>query len=205
MMWILLSLVSLVVSIDAYAQRRGGFAGHAPPLGKSVSINPAPREHPRPPIPQIIVPYAVPYPVYTEGGYSADNPQAEAANGIAPYPYPPQPPNAPIAPAREQIFSPTTIDPYMAGLRQGAEGPARNASAPTCPPDPARNSDPAQFFIALKDHWVYTAIVYWVESGTLHYVTSRGSHNQVSLDLVDRRLSQNLNAGRRAEFVLPPE
>ena len=38
MMWILLSLVSLVVSIDAYAQRRGGFAGHAPPLGRVISI-----------------------------------------------------------------------------------------------------------------------------------------------------------------------
>jgi len=204
MMWILLSLLSLVVSIDAYAQYRGGFAGHAQPLGKSVSINHAPREHPRPPLPQIIVPYAVPYPVYAEGARSAHNPPVEAANGAElPDQYPTQPPSA----LPQQLTPPTIVDTYMAGARQSAisESRATNVSAPTCPPQPPTNSNQAQFFIALKDHWVYTAIAFWVESGTLHYVTSRGSHNQVSLDLVDRQLSQNLNAGRLDDLVLPSE
>jgi len=207
MMWILITFGLLLISMDAYAQRRGGFGGQAPRSGNPISIKPSSPAYARPPIRQILVPYAVPYPVYAEGGYSVDNPQIEAGNGIeAPYPYPPQSPNALIAPAREQISQPTTFNQNMPKERQGVvpEGAATNVAAPTCPAEPAR-SDPPQLFIALKDHWVYTAIAFWVESGTLHYVTSRGSHNQVSLDLVDRRLSQELNAGRRVDFVLPPD
>jgi hypothetical protein len=60
----------------------------------------------------------------------------------------------------------------------------------------------AHFFIALKD-LICTAIAYWVQGDTLHYITSAGSHNQVSLALVDRATSQKLNAGRLVDLVLP--
>lgn len=59
-------------------------------------------------------------------------------------------------------------------------------------------------FIALKDSRVYTAVAYWVQGETLHYITPNGSHNQVSLDLVDRNLSSRLNAGRLVELMLAP-
>ena len=42
-----------------------------------------------------------------------------------------------------------------------------------------------------------------VEDGTLNYVTIQGDQNSVSLDLVDRELSQRLNRDRRVAFGLP--
>jgi hypothetical protein len=39
----------------------------------------------------------------------------------------------------------------------------------------------------------------------LHYLTSHGSHNQVSLALVDRKITARLNAGSRDPFILPPQ
>jgi hypothetical protein len=64
--------------------------------------------------------------------------------------------------------------------------------------------DRFQVFIALKDSRVYTAVAYWVQGETLHYITPGGIHNQVSLDLVDRKLSARLNAGRLVELALAP-
>jgi hypothetical protein len=61
----------------------------------------------------------------------------------------------------------------------------------------------ANVFIAIKGH-VCTAIAYWVQGDTLHYITAQGSHNQVSLVLVDRQTSAKLNAGRLVKLVLPP-
>ncbi len=66
------------------------------------------------------------------------------------------------------------------------------------PPD-----DQALFLIALKDGSVYTAVAYWVEGGVLHYITPQGRHNQASLDLVDRQLSEKLNQGHKVQFRLP--
>jgi hypothetical protein len=66
-------------------------------------------------------------------------------------------------------------------------------------------AEPVQFFIALKDGLVVIAIAYWVEDGTLHYISSGGTHNQVSLELVDRQTSMKLNSSgvRGVEFALP--
>ncbi len=60
------------------------------------------------------------------------------------------------------------------------------------------------YLIAFKDHTIYAALAYWVEDGTLHYVTNQNTHNQVSLDLVDRELSDRLNRERSVDFRLPP-
>jgi hypothetical protein len=43
-----------------------------------------------------------------------------------------------------------------------------------------------------------------MEGATLHYVTVDHALNQVSLDLIDRDLSQRLNSERSIEFKLPP-
>jgi len=61
----------------------------------------------------------------------------------------------------------------------------------------------AHVFIAFKGH-VCTAIAYWVQGDTLHYITAQGSHNQVSLVLVDRPTSAKLNSGRLVKLILPP-
>jgi hypothetical protein len=70
-------------------------------------------------------------------------------------------------------------------------------------PQPEREL-PVEFFIALKDGWVTGAVAYWIREETLHYITFQGSHNMVSLDLVDRQRSARLNEGGRVPFILPP-
>jgi hypothetical protein len=44
-----------------------------------------------------------------------------------------------------------------------------------------------------------------MEGNTLHYVSVEHSMNQVSLDLIDRDLSQRLNDERGVEFKLPKQ
>jgi hypothetical protein len=64
-------------------------------------------------------------------------------------------------------------------------------------------SDQPYFLIAMKDSTIYAASAYWVEDNTLNYLTLQGNENQVSLDLVDRELSQRLNRDRSVAFGLP--
>lgn len=67
-----------------------------------------------------------------------------------------------------------------------------------------RASDEATIYlIALKDHNIVQALGYWMEGSTLHYVNAEHSLNQVSIDLIDRDLSQRLNDERGVEFKLP--
>jgi len=80
----------------------------------------------------------------------------------------------------------------------------RMYQAPT-PAAQAPPEEPVMFLIALKDSSVYSAVAYWVEGESLHYITPQGKANQVSLALVDRDISQKLNEGRKVEFRLPAE
>jgi hypothetical protein len=59
------------------------------------------------------------------------------------------------------------------------------------------------FFIALNDGSVYTAIAYWVEASTLHYMTPEYIHNQVSLALVDQKTSAALNTNQSVPLAPP--
>jgi hypothetical protein len=76
------------------------------------------------------------------------------------------------------------------------------------PSEPARRSAapledrPTIYLIALKDSSVQSAIGYWSERGVLHYVTPSGVVNHVSLDQVDRSLTNQLNSERNLEFSL---
>lgn len=146
----------------------------------------------------VLVPYVVPYPAYTDSGYFAE----------PPYAYQQQPPpGTPMEMPPQQSGPPVAINQYVPDAGQAPPPPDSPAvqtyqvpvSPRPAPPEPT----PPTFFIALKDGWVYTTSVYWVDKGTLHYITAQGKHNQVSLDLVDRQTSAKLNEGR-AEFRLPP-
>jgi hypothetical protein len=50
---------------------------------------------------------------------------------------------------------------------------------------------------------IRAAASYWVDGGTLHYVTLQREEKQVPLDTVDRDLSLQLNRERRVSFQLP--
>jgi len=143
------------------------------------------------------------YPLFV-GGYSN------------PYPYDQQPNVTIIYPAQtapqvtiNQQFGPEPARPVIREYGPGSwpnspESPGvRVYEAPSPPPAPP-SEDQVIFLIALKDSSVYSAVAYWVEGETLHYVTPQGKHNQVSLDLVDRQVSDKLNQGRKVEFRLPP-
>jgi hypothetical protein len=63
--------------------------------------------------------------------------------------------------------------------------------------------EPAHYLIAFKDHTIYVALAYWVDGDTLHYFTGGNTHNQVSLSLLDRPLTERLNKESGFDFKLP--
>ena len=144
-------------------------------------------------------------PVFVGGYYG---PPQEQQPTVIVYPTPP----AQTAPQVTiyQNFAPETARPVIREYGPGSwdkppqESGVRVYEAPSRPPAAAPPEDQVVFLIALKDGSVYTALAYWVEGETLHYITSQGKHNQVTLVLVDRELSQRLNQGRKVEFRLPP-
>ncbi len=137
------------------------------------------------------------YPVYVGGysdaGYAPPDPgyAGSYAGSYAP------PPPAPAAPTVfiNQNFAPPAppAEPVETIHTYDARPPADN-SAP----------DPQYYLIALKDHSVYSAVAYWVEDGTLHYITTPNIRNQTSLDLVDMALTAKLNQDRGVTVSLPP-
>ncbi len=62
---------------------------------------------------------------------------------------------------------------------------------------------PTIYLLALRDHTIVQALGYWMEGNTLHYVSAEHTLNQLSIDLVDRDLSQRLNDERNLDFHLP--
>ena len=105
-----------------------------------------------------------------------------------------------------QNFAPDVARPIVREYVSDANGGIRvygPQSQVAQPEAPVAEESPT-FLIAFKDHTIYAAIAYWVEGDTLHYVTNQSTHNQVSLDLVDRELSDRLNRERQVDFRLPP-
>jgi hypothetical protein len=140
------------------------------------------------------IPYIVPVPVYVGGSYDQGIPPSEDPSGpAASSPFPP-----PIMVAPPVGRLPAIIDGHLQNSEPEPASPPERAC-----PQPER-ADPVQFFIAMKDGWVTIALAYWIREGTLHYITLEGSHNMVSLELVDRPKSARLNEGGRAPFILPP-
>ncbi|MGI8741793.1 MAG: hypothetical protein ACR2NN_04320 [Bryobacteraceae bacterium] len=76
--------------------------------------------------------------------------------------------------------------------------PSRSANT-----TPKQDGQPTLYLIAFRDNSIVQALGYWVEDGNLHYVSAGHTLNQVSLDLIDRDLSQRLNDERGIEFKLP--
>lgn len=136
-----------------------------------------------------IYPYAVP--VYVGGFYdnpyvgdeSVPPPQAQQPNVVVVYPPMQQP------------------APYNAPGDNLAPGPQPNASQSTSA-EPAP-PEPQQYLIAFKDHTIYSALAFWVDGDTLHYFTSGNTHNQVSLSLIDKPLTERLNRESGTDLHLP--
>jgi hypothetical protein len=75
-------------------------------------------------------------------------------------------------------------------------------AAPINPGDPL--TPPASYYlIAYKDRSIYSALAYWIEGDTLHYVTTQNTHNQASLSLIDVDQTYKLNTDRSVPFSIP--
>jgi len=130
--------------------------------------------------------YPVFYPTFGPLGTAYDQPAYDQPVGP-----PDQPANPPVV--INQNFGPPP----------GEERPTiQSYSAPSAPrPEPSEEQP--LFFIGLTDNSVYTAVAYWVEGGTLNYITPQGRHNQVSLSLIDRETTARLNRGSKFQLHLP--
>ncbi|MCU1337340.1 MAG: hypothetical protein JWO19_2921 [Bryobacterales bacterium] len=150
----------------------------------------------------------VAYPVFYGGGfYDYDAPQAP----VAPYS-----PSAYQVPGYDQMTQPPVviINQYF---KPDTANPVIRDYSNTPLPEPGPQYDPqanngaasttgdqqVMFLIALKDHTIFPAVAYWVEGDTLNYITVQGVKNSVSLDLVDREFSRQINKERKVEFGLP--
>lgn len=133
--------------------------------------------------------YPVPYPMYQEPAQP---------NMTVIYP-PPVVINQNFAPevARPAVIQEIERDASSDGIRV-YEPQARRSQEPAVPDSEEKRS----YLIALKDHTIYAAFAYWFEGDTLHYVTTHGTHNQASLDRVDRELTERLNRERNVPFKL---
>jgi len=157
----------------------------------------------------------VPYPVYY-GGYYGYDPSAYA-NGYAPGNAPPPDDGSQGGPGLPSVvinqnFVPPQANPQVRDY--AADQPPQDQSgmklyqAPPSHPyaDAAAqraSEQPTIYLIALRDHTIVQALGYWMEGSTLHYVSAEHTLNQLSIDLVDRDLSQRLNDERNIEFRLP--
>lgn len=148
----------------------------------------------------VYVPYA--YPVYGGayyGGYYA-------GYGDGSMPPPQQPPQniTIIYPPQQQPMPMMMVGPQPQAQSPG--GQVREYTQPeTAPSDTtqAQPAEPTYYLLAFKDHSIYSAVGYWVDGDTLHYITTGNVHNQVSLSLVDRDLTAQLNKGRGVQVNLP--
>lgn len=171
----------------------GGPPGSRPPVVRPAPGNrnfaPPPQAHPGHSRAAI-----VPYPVYYGGGY------AESGGNT----YTQQP-----APAYDygladsgQGQSPVVI------LNQGFRpdygySPRDQQDHAFTPREPAPEREATIYLLAMADHTIIPAIAYWADGDTLSYITTEGSQNRVSLSLVDREFSKQLNDSRNVEFRLP--
>jgi hypothetical protein len=146
----------------------------------------------------VYVPYA--YPVYVDpsyyNGYAPDAAPAQQQPNVTVI-YPPQ-------------ANPVTIINQTPGTETPAQALTPRETAPAQEPAPQaqesanQDSVPASYYlIAFKDHSIYSAVAYWVEGDTLHYFTSGNVHNQASMSLVDKDLTERLNKERSIDVSLP--
>jgi hypothetical protein len=139
--------------------------------------------------------YVYAFPVYVGGGYD---------NSYAPQEAPaPQQPNVTVIYPRQQAT------PVM--IQFGPDGDyttmVQRQPMPIYQPQTVDEQQPAadstRYLLAFKDHTIYSAVAYWADGDTLHYFTTGNTHNQVSLSLIDRELTERLNRELGIDFKLP--
>jgi hypothetical protein len=122
-----------------------------------------------------------------------------------------QQPNIVVVMAPQQPVTPVIINVGPGGGQyttstdrpQGVYGPVYGPPSQPAVEEQAPADEQPHYLIAFKDHTIYSAVAYWVDGDTLHYFTSGNTHNQVSVSLVDRALTQRLNKESGVAFNIP--
>jgi hypothetical protein len=135
------------------------------------------------------------YPVYIGGYYSVPYITQQDPSAYAP-----------VQPNVTVVNQPQAAPPVIINNYYSSAPPSPDATQPM--PQSAADSaapvtEPAHYLIAFQDHTIYAATAYWVDGDTLHYFTSGNVHNQVSLALVDRPLTERLNKEAGVDLKLP--
>jgi hypothetical protein len=167
----------------------------------------------------VIVPYPVYYGGYYGGyGYGGDPSAAGYAPGYGQgYVDDGSQADGPGVPSVvvNQSFVPQQANPQVreyTGTQQPAQPDQSGMKLYQAPPSHpyadaqaqrAYSDQPTIYLIAFRDHTIVQALGYWMQGATLHYVSAEQTLNQVSIDLVDRDLSQRLNDERGLDFRLP--
>jgi hypothetical protein len=171
-------------------------------------------------------PFVFAYPVFVGGGYdSSYDPNAYGPGG-GPSGYGPQqgmlPPQQPQQPNVTVVFPPQQQQPPQQAnpvmIQPGPDGqyttagprPGPGATIYDAPQGdmaqgqgPEPSTDAPRFLLAFKDRTIYSVIAYWTDGDTLHYFTPGNVHNQASLSLIDRELTERLNRELGIDFKLP--
>ena len=133
----------------------------------------------------VYMPYV--WPAY--GGYM--NPFAEQQPNVIVIQ---QPPAAPVQQQTPQVVINNYADSKPYEPVSTYQAPARQAVT--------MDAAPSYYLIAFKDHTIYSAVAYWVEGETLHYVTAGNVRNQASLGLIDTETTERLNKDRNVSVQL---
>jgi len=141
-------------------------------------------------------------PVYVGGygygyGYGSYYDNSYPAEQVAPQQPASQPPNIIV------VYPPAPQPVVVGGPGEGLAGAPQAFSPEPAGDLAAAPPEPMHYLIAFKDHTIYSAVAYWVDGDTLHYFTSRNTHNQASIALVDRDLTERLNHESGMTVQLP--
>jgi hypothetical protein len=160
----------------------------------------------------VVVPYA--YPVYYGGGYGGyDAPDQQPQNVTVVVPqqqvpqviinngYTPETSHPLVREYGENELPESTLRVYEGSSKLRTETASRPERS-GMPQGSVMNEKPTIYLIALKDGTLRQAIGYWTQGDTLHYVTPDSSVNHLSIGMVDRERSIELNAERKLEFDL---
>jgi hypothetical protein len=128
------------------------------------------------------------YPVYVGGNYAGYSDTPAPAEAVAP-PQQQQQPNVVVVYPPQQEVRPRIMQ--MAPEPQPEVEPA------------AAEPDAPHYLIAFKDHTIYSSVAYWFDGDTLHYFTNGNTHNQASVALIDRPLTERLNREMGTDFKMP--
>jgi hypothetical protein len=205
----------LLLATGLFAQHHGGFRNPHPFAQGTFSNAVLPGSAPRlggpfagqnfrrqPSVPAAgrsgtVITYGYPvvyaYPVYV-GGY--------LDNAFPAEPPPEQPPSSTMIDLSQP--APAVVEDFSSDDAQDPTTPTAAAADSQPVEEPASTHEPSHYLIAFKDHTIYSAVAYWVDGDTLHYFTSGNTHNQVSLSLIDRDLTERLNKESGLEVKLPP-